>query len=164
MGFVGNYVYCRQLFIQTIFIISMDQLIIFAGDHPMLSAAWGAIVLMIIVTTIRIQMSPIKQISTQELTFLVNREEGVVVDIRTEKEFKASRIIDSKNLVKEKVSNNDFATLENYKDKPIIVVCTAGITAATVANQLLKAGFTKVSLLKGGLNAWTGAGLPLVKK
>ena len=83
----------------------MDQLFIFAGNHPVLSAAWAAIVVMIIVTTIRIQMSPIKQISTQELTFLVNREEGVVVDIRTEKEFKTSRIIDSKNLVKEKVTN-----------------------------------------------------------
>ena len=62
----------------------MDQLIIFTGNHPLLSAAWAAIVVMIIVTTIRIQMSPIKQISTQELTFLVNRQEGVVVDIRTE--------------------------------------------------------------------------------
>ena len=142
----------------------MDQLIIFAGAHPVLSAAWVAIVVLIIVTTIRIQMSPIKQISTQELTFLVNREEGVVVDIRTEKEFKASRIIDSKNVVKEKVTNNDFATLENYKDKPIIVVCTAGITASPVANRLLKAGFSKVNILKGGMNTWVNAGLPLVKK
>ncbi|NQZ22404.1 MAG: rhodanese-like domain-containing protein [Colwellia sp.] len=142
----------------------MDQLITFAGNHTLLSAAWTAIVVMIIIITIRIQMSPIKKISTQELTFLVNRQEGVIVDIRTEKEFKASRIIDSKNLVKEKVTNNDFATLENYKDKPIIVVCTAGITAATVASQMLKAGFTKVSLLKGGMNSWVNAGLPLVKK
>jgi len=142
----------------------MDQLITFAGNHPLLSAAWAAIVVMIIIITIRIQMSPIKKISTQELTFLVNRQEGVIVDIRTEKEFKASRIIDSKNLVKEKVTNNDFAALENYKDKPIIVVCTAGITAATVASQMLKAGFTKVSLLKGGMNSWVNAGLPLVKK
>ena len=164
LGLLGNSVYYRQLFIQPIFIIFMDQLIIFAGNHPVLSAAWAAIVVLIIITTIRIQMSPVKQISTQELTFLVNREEGVVVDIRTEKEFKTSRIIDSKNLVKEKVTNNDFATLENYKDKPIIVVCTAGITAATVASQMLKAGFTKVSLLKGGMNSWVNAGLPLVKK
>lgn len=164
MGLFGNSVYCRQLFIQQRFIVFMDQLIIFAGNHPVLSAAWVAIVLMIIVITIRIQMSPIKQISSQELTFLVNREEGVVVDIRTEKEFKASRIIDSINVVKEKVTNNDFAALENYKDKPIIVVCTAGITASAVASQMLKAGFSKVSLLKGGMNSWVNAGLPLVKK
>jgi rhodanese-related sulfurtransferase len=37
------------------------------------------------------------------------------------------------------------------------------MTATKVANQLLKAGFDKVNLLKGGMNAWTTAGLPVVK-
>lgn len=142
----------------------MNELMIFASNHPMLSAAWVAIVLMLIVISIRMKMSPIKQLAPQELTFLVNREEGLVVDIRAEKEFKSSHIIDAKHLSPEKVAKNDFATLEKYKDKPIIVVCTAGITASKVANQLLKSGFSKVNLLKGGMNAWVNASLPVVKK
>ena len=65
----------------------------------------------------------------------------------------------------EKLKNNDFAALEKYKDKPIIVVCAGGITASKVARSTyLKAGFNKASLLKGGMNAWTGAGLPVVNK
>jgi hypothetical protein len=47
----------------------MEQLITFAGNNGMLSAVWVALVVMIIVTTIKMKMSPIKQISPQELTF-----------------------------------------------------------------------------------------------
>lgn len=136
----------------------------FAASQALLSTVWVGLVVMILVLTIKIKMSPIKQISPQELTFLANRENGVVVDIRAEKEFKTSHILDAVNLSAEKVSKNDFSNLEKHKDNPIIVVCAAGMTATKVANQLLKAGFTKVNLLKGGMNAWVGAGLPVAKK
>ncbi|WP_284244061.1 rhodanese-like domain-containing protein [Thalassotalea insulae] len=142
----------------------MEQFIEFLANHPMLAAAWVGIFIAIVVTSIKIKLSPVKQFSPQELTLAVNREQGVVLDIRAEKEFKAAHIIDAIHLAKEKIDNNDFAALEKHKDKPIIVVCTAGITAAKVAEQLFKAGFTQASLLKGGMNAWTGAGLPVVKK
>lgn len=141
----------------------MDQLITFAMSQPLLSSAWLVIVLLIIVITIRIQMSPIKQLSTQQMTFLVNRESGVVVDSRSEKDYKAGHIIDAIHLDNEKVTKNDFATLEKHKDNPIIVVCSAGLSAGKVANQLAKAGFTRVNLLKGGMNAWLSAGLPVTK-
>jgi len=142
----------------------MDELITFASAHAMLSAAWGAIVVLIIFTTIKIKMSPIKQISTQDMTFLINRQDGLVVDIRAEKDFKANHIVDAKHLSTEKITDNDFSSLEKHKDKPIIVVCTAGMSAVKVANQLYKDGFTKTSLLKGGMNSWVNAGLPVTKK
>ncbi|MBA6391057.1 rhodanese-like domain-containing protein [Colwellia sp. BRX10-3] len=141
----------------------MDQLITFAMSQPLLSAAWLVIVLMIIVITIKIQMSPIKQLSTQQMTFLINRESGVVVDSRSEKDFKAGHIVDAIHLGNEKVSKNDFTSLEKHKDNPIIVVCSAGMSASKVASQLAKSGFTRVNLLKGGMNAWSSAGLPVTK-
>jgi rhodanese-related sulfurtransferase len=141
----------------------MEQLIAFATDNALLSAAWAAIVILLIFTTIKIQLSPIKKITTQELTFLMNKEDGLVVDIRVEKEFKAGHIIDSKHLSSEKSNSNDFTSLENHKDKPIIVVCAAGLTSAKVANSLYKAGFTKTSILKGGMNSWLSGGLPVSK-
>ncbi|TPH17760.1 rhodanese-like domain-containing protein [Litorilituus lipolyticus] len=141
----------------------MEEFLTFAGNNPVLSAVWVALVVMIIVTTIKMKMSPIKQISPQDLTFLVNREEGMTLDIRAEKEFKTSHILDAVNLSNEKISQNGFTSLEKHKDKPIIVVCTAGISAAKVANDLFKAGFEKVSILKGGMNAWINAGLPVSK-
>jgi rhodanese-related sulfurtransferase len=128
----------------------------------MLSAAWVALVVAIIVITIRIQMSPVKQISPQELTFLMNKEQGVTLDIRKEKEYKTAHILDALSLPNEKITENGFNSLEKYKDKPIIVVCAAGMSAVPVANKLFKSGFSKVSVLKGGMNSWTGAGLPVV--
>jgi rhodanese-related sulfurtransferase len=127
----------------------------------MLSAIWVALVVMIIATTIKMKMSPIKQISPQELTFLMNKEQGVTLDIRKEKEYKTAHILDAVSLPNEKITENGFNTLEKYKDKPIIVVCAAGMSAVPIANKLYKSGFSKVSVLKGGMNSWTSAGLPV---
>ena len=142
----------------------MEQFITFATNNGMLSAVWLALIVMIIVTTIKIQMSPIKKISAQDLTFLVNREEGVALDIRSEKDFKNSHILDAISLPNEKIAKNGFASLEKHKENPIIVVCAAGISAVKVANDLYKAGFSKVSVLQGGMGGWTSAGLPVSKK
>ncbi|WP_159816999.1 rhodanese-like domain-containing protein [Colwellia sp. 20A7] len=142
----------------------MEQFITFASNNGLLSAVWVAIVVMIIVITIKIQLSPIKQISTQELTFLMNREQGVALDIRKEKEFNTSHILDAINLSNDKITKNGFVSLEKHKENPIIVVCSAGLVASKVAIDLHKAGFSRVSILKGGMGAWIGAGLPLTKK
>jgi rhodanese-related sulfurtransferase len=141
----------------------MAQYITFFSNHPVLSSAWVAIVVLLIVGTIKGMLSKVKTISTQQLTFLVNRENALVVDIRADKEFKAGRIIDSMHLASDQAAKEDFAALEKYKDKPIIVVCNAGISASSVASKLTKAGFAQVNVLKGGINAWLAAGLPVVK-
>ena len=142
----------------------MEQFITFITNNNMLSAAWVALVVAIIVITIRMKMSPVKQISSQELTFLMNREEGVALDIRTEKDFNANHILDAVGLSNEKITKNGFASLEKYKENPIVVVCSAGINAVKVANDLHKSGFSRVSILKGGMGAWTGEGLPVTKR
>jgi rhodanese-related sulfurtransferase len=142
----------------------MEQFITFVTNNNMLSAAWAALVVAIIVITIRIQMSPVKQISSQELTFLMNREGGVALDIRSEKDFNTNHILDAVGLSNEKITKNGFASLEKHKENPIIVICSAGISAVKVANDLHKSGFSRVNVLKGGMGAWTGEGLPVTKR
>lgn len=142
----------------------MEQFITFATNNGMLSAVWVALVVMIIVTTIKINLSPVKQISPQDLTFLMNREQGVALDIRTEKDFNAGHILDSISLSNDKITKNGFTSLEKHKENPIIVVCSAGLSAVKIANDLHKKGFARVSVLKGGMGAWTSAGLPVTKK
>lgn len=142
----------------------MEQFITFVSNNGMLSAVWVALFVMIIVTTIKIILSPVKQISPQELTFLMNKEQGVALDIRSEKEFNANHILDAVSLSNDKITKNGFGSLEKHKENPIIVVCSAGLAAAKIANNLHKAGFARVSVLKGGMSAWTGASLPVTKK
>lgn len=142
----------------------MEQIIAFASEQFLLSSIWLVLVVIIIFISVKMKMSAVKQLSPQELTFLVNRENGVVVDIRAENEFKANHIVDAVHFSNEKVKANDFTSLEKYKDRPIIVLCASGLTANQAANSMLKAGFEQVNLLKGGIQAWITAGLPLTKK
>ena len=48
------------------------------------------------------------------------------------------------------------------KNKPVVAVCDSGITSSKAVNTLRKAGFESVYNLKGGMNAWGQAGLPVV--
>lgn len=141
----------------------MEQIIAFAQNNAMLSMAWLAIVTMLVVITVKSKLSPVKEINTQELTLIMNREGGQVLDIRKDKEFKTGHILGSQHLEIEKVNKNEFQTLEKFKDTPIIVVCATGMTATSAAGKLHKAGFSKVSYLKGGFSGWQGANLPVAK-
>jgi rhodanese-related sulfurtransferase len=164
----------NNLYTVTVFIIHlycvlkgspfMEQFITFVSNNGMLSAVWVALVVMIIISTIKINMSPVKQISPQDLTFLMNREQGVALDIRSEKDFNTSHILDAISLSTEKINKNGFTSLEKHKENPIIVVCSAGVSAVKTANDLHKKGFARVNVLKGGMNAWISAGLPVSKK
>lgn len=48
------------------------------------------------------------------------------------------------------------------KDKPVVVVCRSGNRSQTGRDVLLKAGFTQVTSLAGGLKGWQAAGQPTV--
>ena len=48
-------------------------------------------------------------------------------------------------------------------ERPVVVVCHSGSRSALATQQLLKAGFTQVANLRGGLRAWNGVGLPMVQ-
>jgi rhodanese-related sulfurtransferase len=47
------------------------------------------------------------------------------------------------------------------KDRQVVVVCRTGIRSAQGRDILLKAGFTKVTSMTGGLNQWQTQGMPI---
>ncbi len=142
----------------------MEQLITFAENNAMLAMAWFAIVTLLVFITVKSKLSPIKEINPQQLTLLMNREDGLVIDIRSESDFNKGHILGAKQFSVEKINNNELTSLEKAKAKPIIVVCAAGMTALPAARKLLKAGFTQVTTLKGGFSSWQSASLPVAKK
>ncbi|WP_100658061.1 rhodanese-like domain-containing protein [Alteromonas flava] len=141
----------------------MEQIIEFAGNNFILSAIWVALVVMLVYSFVNSAFSPVKEVSTHDATLQINKQDAVVLDIRPPAEFKKGHILGSRQLKPEEVRAADFGKLEKYKDKPIIVACAMGHSARKTALQLVKAGFPQVSVLKGGINAWTGAGLPVSK-
>lgn len=141
----------------------MQEYIAFFQENMILSLVWVGLLVALIMNMVKSATAAYKEISANEVTTLMNRENGVVVDIRAKDEFRKGHITDAVHILPSDIKAGSFGSLENRKSDPIIVVCKTGQTAQESANLLAKAGFEKVNLLKNGLIAWNEANLPLVK-
>ncbi|WP_277373124.1 rhodanese-like domain-containing protein [Pseudomonas sp. AA-38] len=134
------------------------NLIEFVTNHYVLAGTFVVLLVLLIVTEMR---KGGQSLSTRELTALVNSDQGVVLDVRSQKDFSAGHIVDSLHIPYEKV-NARIAELEKHKAKTIIIVDAMGQQAGSIARELKKAGFTAAKL-SGGIATWRGDNLPLVK-
>ena len=141
----------------------MQEYIDFFQQNMILSLVWVGLLVAFIMNLVKSATAAYKEINVNQLTHLMNRENGVVVDIRSKDEFKQGHITDALHILPSDIKAGNFGSLENRKSDPIIVVCKTGQTAQESANLLAKAGFENVSLLKTGLIAWNEANLPLVR-
>ncbi|KFZ27949.1 hypothetical protein IDAT_11795 [Pseudidiomarina atlantica] len=142
----------------------MEQILTFAAEHYLMSILWVVLLVALIITTLQAATSKVKALPPQQATLLVDRNNGVFVDIRSVDEYRKGHVQGSINFPAERIRKNDTAALDKYKSAPIVVVCATGMTAKAAANQLFKAGYENVAVLQGGISAWQGASFPLVKK
>ncbi len=141
----------------------MERLPEFISNHSSLVLAFVVILGMLIWTLWQSAGRGLKKLSPMDATQLINREDAVVLDIRSDGEFSQGHIVNAVN-VPQKSLEEQLSKLEKYRDRPIIIACRNGQTAVGVGNRLRKHGFEQVYNLAGGLGAWEGANLPLVKK
>ena len=97
-----------------------------------------------------------------QATLLINRENAQVVDVREPDEYAAGHLPESRNIPAARLDERS-GELDKLKDMPLILVCQTGARSGAACPRLQKLGFSKVSSLGGGLNAWREAGLPLRK-
>src|SRR5206468_2966692 len=85
---------------------------------------------------------------------------AVVLDVREPAEFAHGHIPEAINL-----PQADLATrLEELpRDRPIMVICQAGLRSLRSAQFLIQMGFAQVASIKGGTAAWSEAGRPLAE-
>lgn len=140
----------------------MNELIQFAQSNLLLSSAWLVVAVFLSITQFKQMASAPKAVSSQGLTNMVNREKGVVVDIRAQADFNKGHIHGAINIPLSKVKDS-IKDLEKYKNTPIIMVCANGISVAGACNTLKKSGMEQVFKLAGGMSSWVGDNLPVVK-
>ncbi len=140
----------------------MERLLEFAQQNLLLSLAFAGITLALVVTEVMRLFRGFKGVSPAQLTDLINRDNALVVDLRGQTEFDKGHIIGAKHLLPSQV-DPEGKLLAKAKESPVVLVCAAGMTASASAQKLVKAGFKQVSVLDGGIGAWTSAGLPLAK-
>ena len=134
------------------------HLIEFATNHYLLVGIF--VVLLALLIAYQMQGGG-RSLSTGELTGLVNKDAGVVIDIRSTKDFTAGHIVGALNIPHDKLTAR-VGELEKHKAKTIILVDAMGQTAGTHARELVKSGFTAAKL-SGGISSWKADDLPLVK-
>jgi rhodanese-related sulfurtransferase len=139
----------------------MDQFFQFVVNHWILWSAVVVLLLLIIQAEMGNQISGVGLVSHQEATLMLNRQEAVLVDLRDETQFKAGHIANAIPLPRSSLEKR-INKLQKYKNKIIILYCETGKEASSSGSFLRKAGYEKVRVLKGGVQAWQAANLPLI--
>ena len=103
-----------------------------------------------------------KKVEVEEFDKLRQDKANIVLDVRTEKEFKAGHIPGAVNL---DVAAADFEkkAAELDKKKTYLVHCAAGRRSASAGAKLTVLGFTNLFDLGPGFNGWKAAGKPVEK-
>ncbi len=142
----------------------MQEYIDFFSNNPMLSIAWLVIAVMLVHSLVKDKLTGVKSVTTQQATLMINKQNAIIVDVRSSDEYKKGHIIDAKNITLSQIEQGNFTEIENHKETPIILVCESGARASSAAAKLLKAGFTQVNNLLSGMSGWTSENLPTTKK
>lgn len=94
----------------------------------------------------------VNNISTTQLKNELKDKNKQFVDVRTPGEFKGNHIRGFKNIPLQQLVQK--AEKELSKEKEVIVICQSGMRSGQASKLLKKSGYSKVTNVKGGMNAW----------
>jgi rhodanese-related sulfurtransferase len=138
----------------------MNTYLDFASNHPLLVSALFFSLLLVLFTELRRKAAGMINIEPAQAVMLINKD-AAVIDVRSADAFASGHIVNAKNVPMDELDAH-MDKLENLKDKPVVTICQAGITSTKAVDALRKLGFENVYGIKGGMGAWTEAGLPVV--
>jgi rhodanese-related sulfurtransferase len=95
----------------------------------------------------------VRNISASELKNELKDKNKLFIDVRTPGEYKGKHIREFKNIPLNLIAQK--AEKELSKDKEVIVICQSGMRSGQASKILNKLGYTKVTNVKGGMNAWS---------
>jgi uncharacterized membrane protein YdjX (TVP38/TMEM64 family)/rhodanese-related sulfurtransferase len=105
-------------------------------------------------------------IEVDKLKRQLDRGEAVaVIDVRGTDEFTGplGHIASARNIPMAEL-NSRIAELGGLERKPIVLVCRTDKRSATAAQTLHAAGFTRINVLRRGMEQWNAAGLPIEER
>lgn len=138
----------------------MDQILEFTSNNTVLVLLLMISFLVLIFSELRRKTSGLLAVEPTVAVALINND-GMVIDLRNNEAFMRGHIVNAKNVPYDELDANT-GKFEKFKNKPIVAVCDAGITSTRAVNTLRKLGFVSAYGLKGGMNAWTQEGMPVV--
>ncbi len=134
----------------------------FFTNNIILFIALGIIIALIIRMEIKRAMRGFKDITPAEAVLLINKENAVLLDVRESNELAHGSIRDSKHLALS-VLKQRVDEIKTHTEQPVIAYCKAGTRSSAACEILKKNNFANVMSLKGGIEGWKTANLPVVK-
>jgi len=138
----------------------MDKFLDFTGNHTVLVLALVVSFFVLIFTELRRKASGLVAVDPTDAVGLINND-AIVIDLRNTDAYGRGHIVNARNIPFDEIDANHDA-LAQFMNKPIVAVCDSGISSNKAVASLRKSGFESVYGLKGGMNAWSQAGLPVV--
>jgi rhodanese-related sulfurtransferase len=141
----------------------MAQLLEFFQAHIWLFVAFAVVLAAFIANEVHGNLTGGKRLSAPEAVRLINDRDPLIVDVRPLSDYKRGHLL---NAFHAPVSKFDEYLGQIAKDKarPVLVYCALGANSGAVVDKLRKNGFAEVYPLRGGVNAWSMANLPLTTK
>jgi rhodanese-related sulfurtransferase len=99
-------------------------------------------------------------ISVEELA--MPKTDAIILDSRELDEYNVSHLKGAFHVGYNNFNINQIEALIPHKTKNIAVYCSLGIRSETIGNELLKAGYTNVSNLYGGIFEWKNKNFTVV--
>jgi len=109
---------------------------------------------------LRRKASGLVNVESAEAVKLINNN-ALVLDLRTAETFGRGHIVNARNLGADEVESK-VPGLAPDKSRPLVAVCDNGVSSNRSVAALRKMGYESVYGLKGGMNGWIQAGLPVV--
>ena len=105
----------------------------------------------------------VAELSSYELLMLIEKDNAQMIDVRTEAEWRSSRIKGAINLPITRFSKAHIKSLKLDPNKPLITICLSAHRSIPAVRQLKQMGLHQTTQLKGGMNSWWREGHPVVK-
>lgn len=140
-----------------------DQLLTFVQAHPFLFAALALVVVALIANEIHGHRTGGRKLGALEAVRLINDRDPVVVDVRPATDFKKGHLLNAVNIPAAKIADR-AAEISRDKAKPVLVYCALGNAQVDAAAKLRQLGYSEVYQLRGGMNGWLTASLPVTAK
>ena len=132
----------------------------FTSNHTLLVLALLVSFFVLIFAELRRKASGLVSVEPIDAVKLINNE-ATVIDLRNADSFARGHIVNARNIPFDEFDSKQDK-VGKQKSRPIVAVCDAGTTASKAVEALRKSGFESVYGLKGGMAAWSQAGLPVV--
>jgi rhodanese-related sulfurtransferase len=102
-----------------------------------------------------------KAISVRESVILMNKENIVLVDVRSPEDFIAGKITNAINIPLDKIADH-AEQLQKHSKKQLLFYCQKGFRSSQAVKIVSKLGLNNSVSIDGGMDAWVKENLPIV--